>query len=1753
MRGTHYVSRRRLALSVVALVATIAAVLAVTPSAGALSASGRVSEVTVSRDDGTLTAAWSAPEDATHYHITYTTDNAASWKLAAYDHTETTITIDDADNTKTYIIGVRAYNTTGTSHWTNSAPAGPFAPAPARVSEVTTTRDDGTLTAAWNAPEHATHYHVTYTIDNAASWKLAAYDHTETTITIDDADNTKTYIIGVRAYNTTGTSHWTNSAPAGPHTPPVPAPGSVSKVTLTRADGTVTAAWNAPAHATRYHITYTTDNAQSWNLAAFAHTETTITIDGAANDDTYIVGVRAYNTTGTSLWANSAPAGPHTPAPPTGLSTNPGGGITPSQSPEAALTASSITKTSATLLRAGFTGNWHYQANRGPHDSCSGAVSGSSVDLAGLSVATHYVYTAYSDALCSTPLASEEFTTLPTYALNPALTPTRGTLTHSGVTLTPDPWSSDWYYKSDKAPHNSGCLGPVAGGGPLRVTGLRASTSYTYTMYDDPPDTSYDHPGCEVNIAEVSFTTTALPELGIDISTLVGHRLTLAPAGWNSAWYYQKHKDGSPEGACTGPVGPGSVSVSTVLQADSSYTYKVYAYADCASSSEIASRAFSVPELASAPSTHTARLTLNDWPAPWWYRRLGVFGASGDLAGYGHACQGPFFGAATAVAGGLESGETYAFQAYSSWAACRNDPKNSSRLLSEGILGPLARVTTVANAGLALSDVTATGATLTISGYSGDWFVKQTAPAAGPCSSAISGTAHRLTSLVEGRTHTYAAYNDPNCTTRLATAAFTTLSLAANSVAATTATLTLTGHSGDWHYKADTGPHNTCQGPVSTNTAALNGLTAGTTYNYTAYRDSGCANADELAPETVTALSLAATDIASMGAVLTLAGSHTGDWYYKADIGPHSTCQGSVSTAATALGGLSPNTSYTYTAYRDSGCANTLASASAFTTLAALTATDITPTSATLAIGGHSGQWWYKANTGPDNSCKGPVSASTATKALSGLTERTSYTYSAYSQSGCTNANLLATARTFNTGGVSVGNVGNTVAGDRLVGYIRQTGNNRMQSYATSFTTGSDASYTLNSVQVRFGSGPDSAYNVHAYVYTDSSGKPSGSRVDIGGAKPGFNAWQWFRCSHANCALDGSKTYWLVLRHNNNFSDLDTLAYRWKYTNSTSETNNPTNAGWSIGDVSYRGARPATTINWDSNSVTGAGMFKLVVQLTAGLDASDISAGSATLKLSDYDGVWWYERTSPSGDDTCYRVDSGDATRLSGLTASTSYTYKAYDNPDCASGNELASQTFSTTTASAPSLAASSITATAATLTLSEQAGAWYYLADTGPDSTCQGPVSAGTSTEALSGLTAGTTYTYGAYSDSGCSALLAEETFTALSLTAANVANTTATLTLGGSHGGPWYYQHTSPTGGACSAAVTGTSATVANLSPGAAYTFAAYRDSGCANALATAAAFSTDGLTASTVAATGATLTINGHTGTWYLKQTAPTTGACSSAISGTTHDVSSLTPRTVYGYTAYSDSGCATAVTSGTFTTLGPTLTAVSVTASAATLTIDGHTTAWWYKGNQSNAACVSVGAGTGTASVTGLTPGTAYAYTAYSNSACSAMIAATPAFTTLSLSAHDIADTTATLRLPNRTGHWYYKADIGPHATCQGPISGPAAALTGLTGRGTYTYRSYSDAACTSANLLATAAAFTTHRATLTYTSDTTATLTIAGHSGNWWYLADTAPYTACYRAGSGTVSLTRLTPNTTYTFTIHSERGCGIDEVLATAR
>ena len=238
-------------------------------------------------------------------------------------------------------------------------------------------------------------------------------------------------------------------------------------------------------------------------------------------------------------------------------------------------------------------------------------------------------------------------------------------------------------------------------------------------------------------------------------------------------------------------------------------------------------------------------------------------------------------------------------------------------------------------------------------------------------------------------------------------------SLSASGVTDTAATLTIGGHAAAWYYEANAAPHDNCQGPVSTTTKDVTGLTPNTSYTYAAYGDSACGTllATALA---FTTPALTASGVSTSTATLGVS-VHTGQWWYKANAAPHTTCQGPVAsgTATKSLTGLTASTTYTYKLYTATGCADANAIASANFTTHGLGAIDIEGKKAKLKIVGYTAQWWYKADTAPHTTCQGPVSAGTATKEVADLSPATAYVYTAYSDGGCSTP--VATAASFTT------------------------------------------------------------------------------------------------------------------------------------------------------------------------------------------------------------------------------------------------------------------------------------------------------------------------------------------------------------------------------------------------------------------------------------------------------------------------------------------------------------------------------------------------------------------------------------------------------------------------------------------------------------------------------------------------------------------------------------------------------------------
>ena len=347
----------------------------------------------------------------------------------------------------------------------------------------------------------------------------------------------------------------------------------------------------------------------------------------------------------------------------------------------------------------------------------------------------------------------------------------------------------------------------------------------------------------------------------------------------------------------------------------------------------------------------------------------------------------------------------------------------------------------------------------------------------------------------------------------------------------------------------------------------------------------------------------------------------------------------------------------------------------------ALAVSSVTASTATLTVGNHNAAWWYKATSGPHTTCQGPVASGTVAKTISGLTLATTYTYSAYNDSTCTDGGKLVTASAFTTLGVSVSNLGESGTNPSLISLTRR--------WATEFTTGPNPSgYTLRSATTRV----ERTVATGTLTWTIRTGTTSGSNVVPSDTVVATLTTGTVGTSISNvinsctesqsnsCELSPNTTYFLV----GILTGSGTPQILWNYTNSFNETLVPSGNGWSIGKgwkSEYSNDTWGGWTTYATNTANDVNKFKVSAIPNRPLTATSLTATTATLAIGNHNAAWWYKRTSPTGDATCHSVVAGTANdALSGLTSGTSYTYKAYDKTGCASADKIASVTFTQVT-----------------------------------------------------------------------------------------------------------------------------------------------------------------------------------------------------------------------------------------------------------------------------------------------------------------------------------------------------------------------------------------------------------------------------------------------------------------------------------------
>ena len=146
---------------------------------------------------------------------------------------------------------------------------------------------------------------------------------------------------------------------------------------------------------------------------------------------------------------------------------------------------------------------------------------------------------------------------------------------------------------------------------------------------------------------------------------------------------------------------------------------------------------------------------------------------------------------------------------------------------------------------------------------------------------------------------------------------------------------------------------------------------------------------------------------------------------------------------------------------------------------------------------------------------------------------------------------------------------------------------------------------------------------------------------------------------------------------------------------------------------------------------------------------------------------------------------------------------------------------------------------------------------------------------------------------------------------------------------------------------------------------------------------------LSVSDITVTTATLTLNGHSGNWWLKGTHLPDHSCTAKGTAKTHNITNLYYPDTYTYTAYLDGNCLDPIPNAavTFRTADASLAVSNLTSRSATLAISGWVPSkdgdWYYKQTSPSVGNCSSGLSTATVGLSTLSVGTQYTYKAYGN--------------------------------------------------------------------------------------------------------------------------------------------------------------------------
>ena len=736
----------------------------------------------------------------------------------------------------------------------------------------------------------------------------------------------------------------------------------------------------------------------------------------------------------------------------------------------------------------------------------------------------------------------------------------------------------------------------------------------------------------------------------------------------------------------------------------------------------------------------------------------------------------------------------------SGWTIGGDHFKNTGQDWSSGTHNALVRADFAFKPSLDASGITDTNATLTLSGHAGSWWFKaDNGFFSVNCNDATSAS-RGLESRLQKRTgYVFTAYSNRDCSTVLATAPkFTTTGVAIgfSNVAATTATMTIVGHTGAWWYQADTGPDNTCARAATTATPAgttesLTGLTDGGVYTYTAYSKTTCARADELDTATLTMSDVSAgnldesiteggscrvgvhSNVAGKCATAFTTGANHAGYTLKSLTARFDDKDGSPSNISVAIHAAdTTNSSHPASAAKvtltgsnpDTAGLHTFTCTGSGCDLAANTSYFVVMSTSDTTGSRKVAYWWRKTSSNTETLTPAGNGWSIADGGLNDLGSG----WTAMTRFATTVMHVAADSKTgFAATSVAAASATLTLSGHTDAWYYKRTHGP------------ADATCRPVAAGTITASPPGLVANTPLYGYTAYSA--SGCTGTTIGSTAYFSTADAYVENLGTGTIDGITGHLpapataVVQRAAAFDTGNAALGYTLKGVTLqfAATTGSPANVVVAIHEPASAGSSdPKTTA---LVTLTGAD------QPGAGLHTYACSGSGCALARNTTYLVKVSAPNSPQNGYHSLRLTTSDAETAhpaaSGWSIADTSRVKSGGIAWTASGNGETFVAHIAAEANVPTLTASAITATGATLTIAHHTAQWWYKADTGPDATCQGPVAANTSTKALTGLTASTSYVYKAYSASGCAD-------TVLLATASSFTTLTPSLTVSRHHG---------------------------------------------------------------------------------------------------------------------------------------------------------------------------------------------------------------------------------------------------------------------------------------------------------------------------------------------------------------------------------